>query len=128
MKEKQNLIQDIKTHLDESVDSLDSKTRSQISAARYRAIEQGYSKRFSWAIPTTGLAGAVAAVFILISVFGTKGIEIRADQLEMVEILASEEQLDLYENLEFYAWLAENSLAENFMDNPNQDVDQQSGT
>jgi hypothetical protein len=34
--------------------------------------------------------------------------EIEPDQIELVEILSSEEQTDFFENLEFYAWLAEN--------------------
>jgi len=33
--------------------------------------------------------------------------EIEPDQIELVEILSSDEQTDFYENLEFYAWLAE---------------------
>ncbi|MBN2419225.1 MAG: DUF3619 family protein [Deltaproteobacteria bacterium] len=36
------------------------------------------------------------------------GPEITPDQIELVEILSSEQQMDLFENLEFYAWLAEN--------------------
>jgi hypothetical protein len=34
--------------------------------------------------------------------------EIQPDQIELVEILSSDQQLDLFENLEFYAWLSEN--------------------
>ena len=34
--------------------------------------------------------------------------EIEPDQIELVEILSSDEQLEFFENLEFYAWLAEN--------------------
>ncbi len=33
--------------------------------------------------------------------------KIQADQIELVEILSSDQQLDFFENLEFYAWLAE---------------------
>ena len=35
-------------------------------------------------------------------------MEIQPDQIELVEILSSDQQLDFFENLEFYAWLAEN--------------------
>ena len=34
--------------------------------------------------------------------------EIQPGQIELVEILSSDQQLDLFENLEFYAWLSEN--------------------
>ena len=35
-------------------------------------------------------------------------MEIQPDQVELVEMLSSDQQLDLFENLDFYAWLAEN--------------------
>lgn len=34
--------------------------------------------------------------------------EIQPDQIELVEILSSDQDLNFFENLEFYAWLAEN--------------------
>ena len=36
------------------------------------------------------------------------GSEIQPDQIELVEILSSDQELDFFEDLEFYAWFAEN--------------------
>lgn len=109
MKKDKDFIYEIKSHMDRSLDEIDPAISSGIRAARYQALEQGQKRWISWGLPITGLASAAAVIVIALGLFKSPDLSIRPDQLEIVEILTSKEQLDLYENLEFYAWLAENS-------------------
>jgi hypothetical protein len=36
-----------------------------------------------------------------------KGVETMADQIALIEMLSDEKELELYENMEFYSWIAE---------------------
>lgn len=99
----------IREHLDESTCALDADTRSRLRAARQaalRSIDQARPR--PWARP---LLLASAATLVLGVVLWTQWLPqsplppatgALADDFPM---LASEEQLDLYEELDFYAWL-----------------------
>lgn len=141
MKDENDLIRDIKEHLDRSAEALDPEILSQIRAARYNALEGKRSGFLQWALPAGGIAVAAIAVFVSFNlitgpenrpapqladnIVTTDNIEpepdkneipakknteseIAPDQIELVEILSSDEHLEFFENLEFYAWLAEN--------------------
>ena len=127
MKKNNDLIKDITEHLDQSVALLDPDTLSQIRTARYNAIEQKRHGFMSWALPAGGIAAAALILFAAVNFYSEPGnktvtqvaadktvqenpktYEIKPEQIEFVEILSSDQQLDLYENLEFYAWLSEN--------------------
>ncbi len=98
---------------EQSVAALDGQTRSKLTQARYRALEklaakpQGIWSR-SW-LP----AGAVAAVALMslmlwqgqMAPVADGGFDVAA--ATDLEILLGEEELELIEELEFYAWLEE---------------------
>jgi hypothetical protein len=140
MKDNNDLIRDIKEHLDNSVETLDPEILSKIRAARYNALEKKRPGLIGWAFPAGGIAVAIIVLFIAVNLLtgpvtrtthqpqkiaetpihepdsvnvkpplkkDTKE-EIKPGQIELVEILASDQQLDFYEDLEFYAWLSEN--------------------
>jgi len=109
MKKDEDISQDIKSYLDQTIDELDNKTATKIRAIRRETLELGESRWSSWGFPLTGIASAVLAVIIALTVFKTPVTKINPAQFEVLELLSSEHDLDLYENLEFFTWLAENS-------------------
>jgi hypothetical protein len=97
-----------KALLDDSADNLDAATLSRLNRARQAAIATRRKGPSRWAW-SAALAGAAAAVFAL-----AIGLHQRADapsvtpaslQAGDVDVLTSDDDLDLAENLDFYAWL-----------------------
>ena len=98
---------------DQSVAALDGATRSKLTQARYRALEELVGPRKpiwnrSW-LP----AGAAAAVAVLSLMLWQGQLEPVSDAgfdvaaVTDLEILLGEEELEMVEELEFYAWLDE---------------------
>lgn len=103
-----------KQAFDDSVSSLDAQTRSRLAQARAHALEQ--ARRRPWwpargLVPGAIAAAAALAVWMLWQDPMTQpaGLEIAA--LQDLEILLSEEELEMLEELDFYTWLDE-ELAE----------------
>ncbi|HEY5624332.1 MAG TPA: hypothetical protein VIV14_11275 [Gammaproteobacteria bacterium] len=98
---------------DESVAALDGEIRSKLTQARYRALEELESPRqLAW-MRSLLPAGAVAAVAML-TVMLWQGQVQPLDETSFdvaavtdIEILLGDEELDMIEQLEFYAWLEE---------------------
>ncbi len=101
--------------LDKSSDNLDAGLQSRLTQARYRALEQK-SKPSWWRewIPRPAPGFALAACLLLALVFTLNGPAQKqsGSNLEDLELLATTDQLELYEDMEFYAWLAEENPAE----------------
>ncbi len=92
--------------LNEGAESLDPETRAKLAAMRNRALETQAEKSWfpDWAsLPVMGLL--TAALFLVI-VYAKPASTPVDSGLEDLEILASAERLELYEDLEFYDWLA----------------------
>jgi len=96
--------------LDRSAENLDAATLSRLNRARQAALAQRRAAPRHW-IWGAGLAGAAAAVFAL-----ALGLHHRIDtphlappaplQAGDIDYLTSDDEtMDLYENLDFYAWL-----------------------
>jgi hypothetical protein len=95
--------------LDESAQALDAVTLSRLNRARQAALAQRRSALRGWTLGA-GLAGATLA---LVFAFGggrrtapvtvpdplAAGVSVEADEL------TADDNPDLYENLDFYAWL-----------------------
>jgi len=98
---------------DESVDRLDARTRSKLTQARYRALEQLTAPAGSvWRRPWAPAGAAAAALTVLLvlwldaperTVNGTFDMAATSD----LELLLAEEELEMIQELEFYAWLEE---------------------
>lgn len=113
MSEERELAERAKKLLDERVESLDPATATRLRAARREALEALDEPRgIGFRVWAPGLA---LAALVLTITFGWRAREsddvALAEDLEDVEILASGENLDLYEDLEFYDWLDENVAA-----------------
>ena len=98
---------------DESVAALDGETRSKLTQARYRALEELADRRQpvwsrSW-LPA-GAAAAVAVLGLMLWQGQVGPVDEGSFDVAAVtdlEILLGEEELDMVEELEFYAWLDE---------------------
>ena len=93
---------------DDSVERLDAHTRSQLTQARNRALDEvktgALRRRWIWA-PAGGVALA-AIVAVALSWSGLRPSAEPGDSaLEDIDIVADSENLDMLEDVEFYMWL-----------------------
>jgi hypothetical protein len=101
--EQQEFERFIRTKLDESVDALDGATRAHLIAMRREALAQGGKSR-GWQLPAS-LAAAMAA-FMLIWMLPQQQADHGVDAaMEDMDVLASDVDVELLENVEFYQWL-----------------------
>ena len=94
---------------DESVAGLDAATRSRLTQARYRALEERRPKRSrGWGF-TLVPAGTLAATALLAWFMLPQGpVDLQVTSVDDLEILLAEEDLEMLgEDLEFYGWLEE---------------------
>ena len=112
------LIERVRRRLDEDVDRLDSAALSRLEQARRLALaalaqpQRPWWRRAwlagrpagDWLVPTGAFASVLATVvaLTLMVVEPGNGLAREADDLEL---LTAGEELELYENLEFYQWL-----------------------
>ena len=105
-RQEQDLVAFAKQHLDESVENLAPDTASRLRAARYEALHPR-QQSVPWFWPACGFAAACLMVFSLTFWWNDSANERMVPPLEDLDLLASAEPFDLYEELDFYDWLAE---------------------
>ena len=111
-----SFIKKIKQDLDEDTERLPAGIQSRLTRLRHEALDAGerlgFLARFPWLNPAfrwPGLATAGTAALAVFLYFQTPvGIQ---PNIEDIDLLASEDPLELYEDLEFYAWLADQRAA-----------------
>ena len=96
---------------DDSVAGLDAATRSRLTQARYRALEErrAVSARSSrWLLPTGSIAATALVVSLAVWLGAPPADTVQQTALGDLEILLGEEDLEMLdEELEFYGWLEE---------------------
>jgi len=103
-------ISHVKKTLDQQTDALDGETLSKLNQARQTAIQHaghkpGFGLTRAW-LPLSGVAAAILLTSIFM--FKTEEMAIITDgAVDEMEIIASSDSLDLYEQLDFYMWLLE---------------------
>ena len=99
----------IKQGLNDSVRDLDANTLSKIRQIRSQAIEKAETKNTKWSGVMAGaLATACVMVFAVAIFLKTPTIEpVSVDDLELI---SSSDNLELFEDLEFYEWLEDDAL------------------
>ena len=107
-KEKR-FIANVKKALDLGEENLDAGTQSKLTRIRHQALDAGEHKEPSirrwFMLPVAGLATACAIILgVAIYLKPPGGLP---PNLEDLDLLAAEENLEFYDRLEFYAWLAE---------------------
>lgn len=102
-----------RAQLDRDLEGLDESTRARLRAARLRALDglEDRGARRGFAAPRGLLAasaGAVALALVVASWRQRDGAEhALADELDDADILASTDDWELYDDLDFYRWLDE---------------------
>jgi len=114
MNDDRSFTSSIREVLDKSTGELDSDVSRRLRLARYRALERCEEKHSYWK-PASGFALATM-LLVAIGVWQFGGNE-RGDErlnergsglaqtMEDLELIASSDSLQLYEDLEFYQWL-----------------------
>ena len=114
--ENEDTLNKVRTLLDRSVDQLPRDVLSSLKIGRIRAVELAEKREarfwgFHQWVTTGGVASIailVVAVSLWISPVGNQLTGVPADDLEVVAI---NEQLELYEDLDFFMWLSEKENA-----------------
>lgn len=106
------LVVTIKAALDTSLEQLDQPIVHRLRHIRRQAIVDGLppnriSAVFRYSLATAGIAAALVALVSVTTLRHTLAPTLPEDQAEELELLASQGSLDLYQNLDFYAWLAQ---------------------
>jgi hypothetical protein len=124
--------------LRESANYLDGRTQSRLTQARYAALEASKlraSNLFGWKLlaPVSATVAAVLAVMLMPNQaqHPIQPAPLAGDMPDKIEILAAEDGLEFYRDVEFYAWLDtvlddssndSSSLDENIVDKPQSEV------
>lgn len=109
---EEQLLHDIKQELDNSCDRLDGQILSRLNFARHQALEGRQTLSFQRRY-LTGSALTACALVLSIGLFiktdSPVELDIAITELEDIEILSADENLELYEEIEFYQWLSMNN-------------------
>jgi anti-sigma-K factor RskA len=109
MKHSDPLVQKIKHTLDQQ--TLDADTSRHLAQAREKALQQPQPFwRLSYVVPAMAMASVVAIAILLTQQLPRQPGEFSPDSIEAIEILSSSDELEMLENLEFYAWLEEQPI------------------
>ena len=114
MNEKE-FLQQLKSRLDEDTEALDAETLSRLNRSRQAALQQLDKKKSWFSMPAWMPAtGGLATVMLLTGVlmFKAEDVAVITDNgaVEM-EIIAAQDSFELYEQLDFYLWLAEEDVS-----------------
>lgn len=106
-----------KSTLERSVDQLDEHTQARLAAIRRQAVDVATNQQavaspaFSrWLLPVGGLATAFAAALVAVTLWTQEPVTKTAPvaALEDLNILTGNDEIEFYQELEFYEWLAAN--------------------
>jgi len=97
----------VRAQLDQDARELDELTVARLRAARRQALDAG-PRRMRW-LAAGGLAAATVAGLVALLLL-TPAASPPANGLEQLELLADAD-IEVYDNLEFYRWLAEQRRA-----------------
>ena len=96
-----------KARFDESVARIDGATQSRLTQARHKALAELAAPRPAWVQWAPAAGVATAAVVAVVVWSGGPGIDELAapDAVADMEILLTEDSLEMLEDLEFYSWI-----------------------
>jgi len=107
---ERQFVAGIRQQLDRSCNALDGQTLSRLNRIRHAALERKQARASRLLLPFGGFV--TACVLVLSVTMFAPGSAPEADALasplEDIDILTTSDSLDLYEDYEFYQWLAEN--------------------
>ena len=116
MKADAKLVEGIRRELDESCRTLDGHTLSRLNSIRHAALERQERRPRTLLLPFGGLVTACVLVLSVSLINSGRGPDagvandsdvVAGAPLADIDLLISDEDLDFYEDYEFYQWLAE---------------------
>ena len=112
-KEKR-FIANVKKALDLDTENLDAGTQSKLNQIRQKALDAGERKGFDirqwFTRPVFGWAATACLIVFGLTLYLQDPANGTAPLLEDIDLLAAEDNLEFYDGLEFYAWLAEENI------------------
>ena len=84
--------------------TLGDETRNALHKARLSALEDGTRRSFSGWLPATALAGIALVVVGAVLYRGVTEVTLPGVDTDELAIITSEDDLELFEELEFYVW------------------------
>lgn len=109
-KQDDPMISQIKQELDAGLDQLDPAIAARLRAGRNKAMAQATKEPSSvWAfLRPQRLAGFATAIMLLIllSHWHPSRPDMPENRIDEMELLAQQGSLDMYKDMDFYAWLA----------------------
>ncbi len=113
--QEERISEMLRAHLDESTENYDAATLSRLNQARQQALDALPSVRIRrWYWPGLGLAAATALVLMLsvqreplspTPVAAEDSLVSTQLSEDEIALLTSDDDLDMFQDLEFYAWL-----------------------
>lgn len=112
--EDKTLIDGIRENLDRQANEIDDRTLRALKSMRFEALDSLENKRSFFSIPrwvsATGIATAVVLVAAVSLFYVSPRNTLQVKSPEEFEMLStSYEQQELYKDLDFYRWLAEDA-------------------
>jgi hypothetical protein len=100
---------------DESVERLDGRTRSRLTQARHAALDElraGSPRWRGFRVPAAALATVALAAVLVVTWTGLKEPSAPSGGLPLddFDIVADSDNLDMLEDVEFYAWLEDGAV------------------
>jgi len=120
-KQQDELAHNIRRQLDDAVVGMDGATQSKLRQARAQAMEKALASsrpfyrsiyRRQWLPAGVALTSVLALVVLLVPLQPERPDSGQAELLvaEDLEILSQPEELELYEDLEFYRWMSASGM------------------
>lgn len=100
-----SMLDGIKARLDQSTEELDERTLRALKVARHEALAQQDRPSKNW-WPVTGLAAFAGIALLVVGLVTIQfNDSVMLEEVEDLPMLTAGDDLELYENLEFYQWL-----------------------
>ena len=109
---EKEFVDKVKETLDTSLERMDAQTLHQLIAAREQALAQHKVRTWftaSWTKASVATAFSVVLAIVIVKTQLTNSFEL--DETEAIDLVVATDTIDMFEELEFYTWLAENDVA-----------------
>jgi hypothetical protein len=105
------LNENIRQSLDESVDALDANTLSKIRQVRAQAVNRAEGHHINkWSGFLIGSLATACVMVLAVVLLLNSPNPMQSVPVDDIDLISSSDNLDLFEDLEFYEWLEEDGL------------------
>ncbi|NOQ76338.1 MAG: hypothetical protein GQ475_00825 [Methylococcaceae bacterium] len=94
----------VRQQINSSIESIDALTQSQLTQARYKALSSTKKER-NWFMPLLSTAVVALLLIAILPDTSQKNTVIDLATTEELILVSEMEEIDLYDDIEFYQWL-----------------------